>query len=585
MLAQRRVRSLGMLASLGATDRNIALVVRTNGVVVGAVGAVVGAGIGFAGWIAYRPHLQTSVHHVIGVFALPWLVVGLAVGLAVVATYLAAIHPARAITKVPVVTALSGRPAAPRQIHRSALPGLVFLGIAFVLLGIAGSTAGSTQNGNAPALLIGIVALIPGVILLSPFALSTLARAGRHAPVTVRLALRDLARYRARSGSALSAIAVATLISVIIVIVASVRYGNSLDYAGPNLASNQLIVYTPNGPGYDPPQFAANVTAPKLSAMNSSADAIASSLGSSTVIALETTSASIGHPGPGRSWNGQIYVATPALLNAYGILASQITPGAQILTRRPGLSSLSGLQLTYGTCGEQQIRPGSGPSAHQAPTAATPCKQPNGAVNAPAIQEMHALPSGTSAPNTVITQDEVQALNLPTQTSGWLIQTAQTPTAAQLRSARLAAVNSGLSLETKNDQPSASEVVNAATGFGIGLALAILAMTIGLIRSETATDLRTLTATGASSRTRRSLTAATAGGLALLGAVLGTVAGYIAVIGFVRDNSLNGGISALGNVPYTNLLVILVGMPLAATCIGWLLGGREPAAIARQPVN
>ena len=40
--------------------------------------------------------------------------------------------------------------------------------------------------------------------------------------------------------------------------------------------------------------------------------------------------------------------------------------------------------------------------------------------------------------------------------------------------------------------------------FGIALALGILAMSIGLIRSESARDLRTLTAAGAGSMTRRS---------------------------------------------------------------------------------
>jgi putative ABC transport system permease protein len=110
-------------------------------------------------------------------------------------------------------------------------------------------------------------------------------------------------------------------------------------------------------------------------------------------------------------------------------------------------------------------------------------------------------------------------------------------------------------------------------------------MSVGLIRSETASDLRTLTATGASSRTRRTLTAATAGGLGLLGALLGTVAGYVGVIGWIRDNSLNGGISSLGNVPVTNLLVILLGMPLVATAVGWLLAGREPPAVAHQPIE
>jgi hypothetical protein len=41
----------------------------------------------------------------------------------------------------------------------------------------------------------------------------------------------------------------------------------------------------------------------------------------------------------------------------------------------------------------------------------------------------------------------------------------------------------------------------------------------------------------------------------------------------------------LTSIPVTNLLVILVGMPLAATVPGWLLAGRDPAGIARQPLG
>jgi putative ABC transport system permease protein len=116
------------------------------------------------------------------------------------------------------------------------------------------------------------------------------------------------------------------------------------------------------------------------------------------------------------------------------------------------------------------------------------------------------------------------------------------------------------------------------------LALGILAMSVGLIRSETASDLRTLTATGASSSTRRLLTAITAGALGLLGAVLGTAAAYIAAVAYARGNSLDG-LSSLGYVPVTNLLIILVGMPLLATAAGWLLAGHEPPVISRQPLE
>ena len=96
VLAQRRLRSLGMLGALGATDRNIRLVVRANGVVVGVAGALVGPVLGLAAWLAYRPRVESDAHHVIGPFQLPWVVIGPAMALAVVATYFAASRPARA---------------------------------------------------------------------------------------------------------------------------------------------------------------------------------------------------------------------------------------------------------------------------------------------------------------------------------------------------------------------------------------------------------------------------------------------------------------------------------------------------------
>jgi putative ABC transport system permease protein len=75
VLARRRLRSIGMLAAQGATRSDIRLVVRANGVATGAVGATAGFALGLAAWLAYRPHVQASGHHVIGVFQLPWTVI------------------------------------------------------------------------------------------------------------------------------------------------------------------------------------------------------------------------------------------------------------------------------------------------------------------------------------------------------------------------------------------------------------------------------------------------------------------------------------------------------------------------------
>jgi putative ABC transport system permease protein len=141
-----------------------------------------------------------------------------------------------------------------------------------------------------------------------------------------------------------------------------------------------------------------------------------------------------------------------------------------------------------------------------------------------------------------------------------------------------------MTIETKSSAVSSAEIITWATVFGILLALGILAMSVGLIRSETASDLRTLTATGAGSMTRRTLTAITAGALGLAGAVLGTAAAYVGAIAYSWDNSLDG-LSELSSVPTGSLLIILIGMPMMAAVVGWLLAGREPPVIARQPIE
>jgi putative ABC transport system permease protein len=578
VLAQRRLRAIGMLAAQGATERNIRLVVRANGAATGVVGAVAGFVLGFLAWLAYRPQAENSAHHVMGAFQLPWTVIGISMALAVIATYFAASRPAKAIARVPIAAALAGRPPALKKTRHLAIPvGLCFLAGAFLLLGAAGA-GGSGSGGNQAMLelVVGFVALAVAIVLLAPACLSVVAAAGKRSPIAIRLALRDLARYRARSGPALAAISLSTLIAVIICVASAARFGNVLDYAGPNLTSSQLIVYAPcpgdcSGPNGPVPPGVSMAQAQKV------AKEIAADLGTTNVVTLESTSAGLTHAAPGRSWSGPVYVATPQLLKAFGISQGKVNPDADILTMRPGLSTLSLMQLTYGNNGT-----GGGPGGNNQ----WPCP-PGSCIANPPILQISQLPSGTSAPNTVVTQHAITTLHLQSsiQTAGWLVTVPNGLTAAQIATAQhLAAGASGMSVETRNSVPSLAQIIDAATLFGIVLALGILGMSVGLVRSEAARDLRTLTATGASGITRRMITAATAGALALTGAVVGIIGGYLAAIGFFRSNSLDG-LSSLTSIPVTNLLVILVGMPIAATVLGWLLGGRDPAGIARQPLE
>jgi putative ABC transport system permease protein len=567
VLARRRLRSIGMLAAQGATRSDIRLVVRANGVATGAVGAAAGFALGLAAWLAYRPHVEASGHHVIGEFQLPWTVIWVSMVLAVLAAYVAAARPARAIARVPVVAALSGHPPEPKPVRHLAVPfGLGFLALAFFLLGLAGAGVGTSVSGNSAAQLDevagGLVALMAAVVLLSAAWLAVLARLGRWTPVMVRLALRDLARYRSRSGPALAAISLSVLIASIVSVVGAARFGDALDYVGPNLTSSQLIVYppgylNPNGP---PP------TAGQLTATRMAAQRIATSLDDRYMITLEASGGGLDYAGSGRGWSGTIYVATPQLLHAFGITPAQVNRGADILTMRPGLSTMRHMQLWN----SPKIPPGS------------PCT--TGCLANPPILQIGALPSGTSAPNTVITERAMRQFGLRPATAGFMIQAPGGLTATQITDARQTAATAGASIETVNNIPSYTQVTGAATIFGMVLALGILAMTIGLVRSETASDLRTLTATGASRTARRNLAAATAGALALTGAVIGTAGGYLAATGFFRTNQLDQ-LSELDSVPVAVLVWLLAGMPLIAAAASWLLAGREPPAISRQPLE
>ena len=373
------------------------------------------------------------------------------------------------------------------------------------------------------------------------------------------------------------------LIAVIICVASAARFGNVLDYAGPNLTSNQLIVYTAgpatstDGTGGGGPQRRRHDSGAQAQRV---AKEIAADLGTTSMIKLESTSAGLTHAAAGRSWSGPIFVATPQLLGAFGISQSEVNPDADILTMRPGLSTMSLMQLTYGGGGRPDGNFG-GRGRSQWPCPAGSC------IANPPIQQFSQLPSGTSAPNTVVTEHAISTLHqqASVQVNGWLITVPGGLTPAQITTAQqLAAGASGMSVETRNSIPSLAQIIDVATIFGIVLALGILGMSIGLVRSEAARDLRTLTATGASGIARRTITAATAGALAFTGAVVGIVGGYLAAIGFFRSNSLDG-LSSLTSIPVTNLLFILIGMPLIATVLGWLLAGRDPAAISRRPLE
>ena len=479
---------------------------------------------------------------------------------------LAARRPARAVAEIPVVAALSGRPVPAKPVQRSARVPVVLLVAGPTLLAFSGGWG--AQGGKETLFVLGgLAATAVGLIMFAPSAVAVLGMIAGRTPIAMRIALRDLVRYRARSGPTLAASSFAVLIAMLISLIATGRFADVVDYFGPNLPSNQLVVYAPdsgpNGVNHIPPGLGNPATPAAPAAQHSTAElqgranAIAASFGSHDALMLDSVDGGLSRGLKGST--GALYVATPAVLQHYGIAPSAIDPTTLVITSRPGLHGTAGLQLmTFGP-----DRPGPG-------------------ISNPKIQTFGSLPRDTSDPNLLVTTYAVDRLKLKVNAAvAWIIQAPRPLTSSQINTARQLAAGADMTIESKSQVPSLDQVRNYATVAGILLALGVLAMTVGLIRTETAGDLRILTATGARRRTRRTITAATAGALGLLAAVLGTVVAYVATVAF-----FSGQLSErMAHVPVLDLVLILVGLPMAAAAGGWLFAGREPAAIAHQPLE
>jgi len=553
VIAARRQRQLGMLAAIGATRKQLRMVMVAGGALVGIIAAVTGAVTGLAAWFAAAPHLEAFAGHRIDRFAVPWPLVVLAMLLAILTAAGAAWWPARAASRVPVVSALSARPLQPRPAHRTAILAVLLIVLALACLALANQASG-------PLIILGALAMALGISFISPLCIRVLTAAGRRAPVAVRLALRDLARYQARSAAALAAISLALGIAVAIMI-SSAAATNAAN-AG-NLPDNQVQIWI-GQPGDN--QLVPTRTPAQLSALAAAVHQIAGSLGGAAVIPLDMPVNPASKPQPGGQQpvvslnapvdqaagrNGvyhsvALYVATPAVLHLLGINPATIDPATNILTIQAGQDVLT--TITTST-------------------------------NATHVQRIHA-PGYSSEPTSLITLNGLRHEHWTQIQSGWMIKSARPLLAAQIAAARDVAAKSGLIIESRNTQASLATISTVATAAGALIALGVLAMAVGLIRAEAAGDVRTLTAIGATSTTRRTLTATTAGTLALLGALLGSGAAYLALAAGHRSD-----ITVLSRVPVLDLTITVVGVPVAAALAGWVLAGRKQSSVARQALD
>lgn len=267
VVAQRRLRQFGMLAAMGATNRQLRLVTIAQGLAAGLVSAVVGTSVALIGWITWSSSLESVANHRINSADIPWWLLVAGIALALLTTTAAAWWPARTTARVPVVTALSGRPPRPKRAHRSALAAVIFFVIGYVCL-----AKGIDKTGVAKPFPFvgGPIAIVLGILFLCPIAIRALSIVARRLPIAARLALRDLARYQARAAAALAAISLGLGIAFTAIVISAAA---TPAHDSGNLSDRQMLFRLAD---FD---LIPDRTAAQIDQLDASIDQLAASLG------------------------------------------------------------------------------------------------------------------------------------------------------------------------------------------------------------------------------------------------------------------------------------------------------------------
>jgi putative ABC transport system permease protein len=442
-------------------------------------------------------------------------------------------------------------------VHRPLLVGLVLVAAGVTAIAVADPLARHVQ----PVLFVaGLVAVVIGIVFATPAAIRAGGRLARRLPFAPRVALRDLARYQARAAAALGAITLGLAVSIGIVAVAAAAEPAAADG---NLSDHELLILAGDLEESPP---SPDATAADVAALDRRAAAVIAALGEDVASAPLDVAMST-RPTPDASptlpvqlgveitsrmteGRGTPFVASHELLELYGIDPQSIEPGVELLTSRREPFVL--LDFT----GRSERDSG------------------------PADAQHVDLPTYPSAPSALVTEAALAEHQWVAVRAGWMVESPSPLTSGQIEAARQAAADVGLVVESRATHDELAVLRTGATVTGGVLAVAIIAIAVGLIRTEARRDVRTLTATGAPGRTRRAMTATTAAGLAVPGVILGLTGAYLALVA-----SYHADLGRLVPVPLAQLVPLAVGTPLVAAAVGWLIAGREPRSFARQELE
>ncbi|MCE1178153.1 MAG: hypothetical protein LWW86_03875 [Micrococcales bacterium] len=198
----RQRRALALSASNGATTPALRRTVLSQAVVLGGIGAALGVGAG----LLAPPALSWAIAQVrpdvwLPTSRPPWWFIAFIAGCALLSTFAAALAPALRLGRLDIVGVMRGQAVSPPLSRTMTLAGAVLAALG----GLATIGCVVAKTPEIPVV-VAMLVLFLGAVLLVPACLVLCGGLGRLLPVSLRMAARDAARQRTRSGPTVAAV-------------------------------------------------------------------------------------------------------------------------------------------------------------------------------------------------------------------------------------------------------------------------------------------------------------------------------------------------------------------------------------------
>lgn len=606
--ATRQRRTLALAATNGAETRQLRRTVLAQALVLGVISALGGVVLGTlavrAGlwwWVSTHPESSFAS---IGL-DLPWGAFAILVPCAVLSAVVAALLPSLRLGRLDIIGVMRGQSVSPRLNKVVPVVGLVLalLGGAVVL------SAARVQAGGDFRVAGGAVALVLGTLLLVPAILVAFGALAARFPVAPRIAIRDAARHRSRSTPTVAAI----LAGVVALTAFSIGLASD--------TKQQMATYQPQALPGEGTIYTGDAET-QLS-VDAALGKVGGAVRSTPLLLVRGPEDPFGGPSSAGPAKPQPFVAAlpqgctvqkaldrngpQGLCSALGTLSYDsgqvgVLPASEIKARLrlseaqgrvideggiavgvPALAKASTLSVARGTFVMDQ-------STYSPTDVVTTATTELPVVAVAPSGRSGAMPAQTGA---FVTPETATRLGWPTFQVMVLLRAPDggaIDEASEKQLDELVGDEGGLYVE-RGFQRYDELAMKIMMGVAALLLLIVTLISTALSMAEQQADSGTLAAVGATRRTRRAFAAAQAMVVGFVGAVLGIAVGLVPGIAITYPLTVSYEYDAVTGVdhttgpylaiPWTPLLLVVLGVPLLAGALSALAIRRAPAMTRR----